>query len=686
MKRWVREEGRFFQTPFCHPISTDAGELRLEVSNLQRTIFMRSQNPAIPLTRRQNQILHLVQQGYSNKEVARVLNISEGTVKQHLFEIYRRLNVTNRTMAAEVGRNAEDGSLFLPQSGGRRGAISGKKKAMPPPLPAFPRFTAAIQPVTIVRVEIQSSETLVNTLGSHGFARFNHFFREICRQESQRFGGVLQGLPDGLLLLFGVPHLREDDCERAACCANRIFDRVQRIGRKELVTMEIPARVCVFTGELVTNSDGDKLTLHGAQLLHACPRLREHGQELATPWMDEATRNALVFLAGRYGQAYLSQRLAVDATPPAPVFPFRGRKTELATLHGYRDRLLQGNSQAAILLGEAGFGKTRLVEVLRQETTQGKHIRWLVGGCRPSGRHFPFHPLVPVLEQLAGATHPPSPLVSPLERLLAWTATLGEPLTSLGNALLAALEAPEGSTGSGVEASLIDAAAEFISKVVRLDPVRTILFLDNLQWADATTLALLPRLVEKFDGSFVWLLGAGRKAELRQLPTTARMQPVALSKLNARVIIDLLRSSLSHSSVSDEFLLRLSRWCRGVPLFAREMVQHLRQLTGESIETLPEERLFPPALQGLILERLHDAGIDWRTARAIAAMETVTENQLLALELHSDPGTTKVAMARLLQVGLVETSGLRSNPTLKFTNGMIRAAIWRTLPEGDRQS
>lgn len=49
------------------------------------------------LTDRQTEILHLVSQGYANKNIADMLNLSENTVKVHLREAYRTLGVTNRT-------------------------------------------------------------------------------------------------------------------------------------------------------------------------------------------------------------------------------------------------------------------------------------------------------------------------------------------------------------------------------------------------------------------------------------------------------------------------------------------------------------------------------------------------------------------------------------------------------------
>ena len=52
------------------------------------------------LTRRELEILQLVAEGHSNAELARMLWVTEQTVKFHLSNIYRKLNVANRTEAS----------------------------------------------------------------------------------------------------------------------------------------------------------------------------------------------------------------------------------------------------------------------------------------------------------------------------------------------------------------------------------------------------------------------------------------------------------------------------------------------------------------------------------------------------------------------------------------------------------
>jgi DNA-binding NarL/FixJ family response regulator len=67
------------------------------------------------LTRRELQILQLVAEGYSNAQLARMLWVTEQTVKFHLSNIYRKLGVANRT---EASRWAQLRGLLPPPANG----------------------------------------------------------------------------------------------------------------------------------------------------------------------------------------------------------------------------------------------------------------------------------------------------------------------------------------------------------------------------------------------------------------------------------------------------------------------------------------------------------------------------------------------------------------------------------------
>jgi two-component system, NarL family, nitrate/nitrite response regulator NarL len=69
------------------------------------------------LTQREHDILALLAEGRSNREIAQRLYLSEKTVKAHLAAIFRKLGVTNRTqaamMAVQMGVGPVPGALLV---------------------------------------------------------------------------------------------------------------------------------------------------------------------------------------------------------------------------------------------------------------------------------------------------------------------------------------------------------------------------------------------------------------------------------------------------------------------------------------------------------------------------------------------------------------------------------------------
>jgi len=81
------------------------GELWLSRSFMSRWIISTKRNGHMPksdngLTPKETEILQLIARGASNKDIARELFISSNTAKTHVYNIFKKINVTNRLQAA----------------------------------------------------------------------------------------------------------------------------------------------------------------------------------------------------------------------------------------------------------------------------------------------------------------------------------------------------------------------------------------------------------------------------------------------------------------------------------------------------------------------------------------------------------------------------------------------------------
>jgi DNA-binding CsgD family transcriptional regulator len=91
----------FFRGPGADFSEADRALLALLRPHLHQAYLdaERRRRPLPELTARHWQLLDLLAAGHTNAQIARRLGLSEGTVRTHLENVYRRLHVTNRTAA-----------------------------------------------------------------------------------------------------------------------------------------------------------------------------------------------------------------------------------------------------------------------------------------------------------------------------------------------------------------------------------------------------------------------------------------------------------------------------------------------------------------------------------------------------------------------------------------------------------
>ena len=156
------------------------------------------------LSKRQVQILNLIKEGKSNFEIGNTLTISEGTVKQHLFQLYKKLNVKNRTQALIKYQNSLTSSDSVTKNTKTK-VLNNKftwrlisSLSLVPELEKIDKNTSSI-----IKINNQ-----INQLKSEA--------ETIC----SIFDGNLITIPGvGIVMLFGFPQDHSDDCHRSVIAA-----------------------------------------------------------------------------------------------------------------------------------------------------------------------------------------------------------------------------------------------------------------------------------------------------------------------------------------------------------------------------------------------------------------------------------------------------------------------------------
>ena len=163
------------------------------------------------LTARQLQVISLVGQGLSNKEIANSLKISEGTVKQHIFAIFRVLNVSSRAKLAVLSQRIGITNNLKTKN------ITAQKEAS---LGYSWRLIVAVA-VSIAEVELTDAAAVIER------NNFLEAFRHSLDEMVFALDGNSMRLPDGgLLIWFGHPTSHIDDADRAVMLVQAIQNRL----------------------------------------------------------------------------------------------------------------------------------------------------------------------------------------------------------------------------------------------------------------------------------------------------------------------------------------------------------------------------------------------------------------------------------------------------------------------------
>ena len=287
----------------------------------------------------------------------------------------------------------------------------------------------------------------------------------------------------------------------------------------------------------------------------------------------------------------IAAALATDApshlpfpTPEAPALeqtsalPLVGREAERAALLAHLERAIGGQGTLVLIEGEAGVGKTRLLDAL----AEGADWRE-VPVCRGRGRELtgalPYGVLREALRQAL------TPLrISQILRLLepTWLQEASRVLPTLAERL-PALPPPPKLGPDQQRQRLVEGLYRLVLALGEVTP--HVLILDDLQWADESTLAVLHSLVQRLSESRVLIVGAYRSAEARARPELwealqaldrAGEHPrLLLARLTVEQTGELVRRGLGLIDQAPRFERRLYQETAGNPLFVLETLRAL---------------------------------------------------------------------------------------------------------------
>ncbi|MGC9332671.1 MAG: BTAD domain-containing putative transcriptional regulator, partial [Anaerolineae bacterium] len=395
--------------------------------------------------------------------------------------------------------------------------------------------------------------------------------------------------------------------------------------------------------------------------------------------------------------AALPRRPTVTLPPTLSLrLPFVGREREWTQLSGVLEQALDGRGRVVLVAGEPGIGKTRMLEELAGLAT-ARGARVAVGCCYEMEQNMAYAPIVEALRPLLTAL-PAGPPPCPPAQMAAVAELLPE-LRWMWPDLPAYQPLPPEAERTRLLTSLV----QVMRLCVQSEPL--VLLLDDLHWADPSSLQLVHYLARQCEEQPLLLVTAYRSTHLvsdhpltvlrQRLARQNRLLELPLTAFHEDEVVLLLRN-LGNRDAGDALARRLYRQTEGHPFFLAEVLQTLAQ-EGLEIGTvaegtgLDERWLLPPRVRLVTLGRLDRLAEDDRTmldhASVIGREFTLS---LLARFLDRPARTLAEQAERLCTRGFLrphqpERSLDQAGDKYEFGHDLLRRAAYEALSEPRRR-
>lgn len=514
---------------------------------------------------------------------------------------------------------------------------------------------------------------------------------EIVRQHG---GHLVQNYSGGLLAYFGYPQTIENAALYALQAAQALV---------AAMTQQVSVGVGVHSGLILTSPEARMpdaigttsgiairlrdLACAGEVVVSAETRRRTAGYfrfaDLMTASHQGLPKDIEVFrvvgVSGAKHRFAPAERITIGEAEVKHCFvaaeqltPFTGRERELAALLKAWAKAQRGEFRPLIIKGEAGIGKSRLVNTLAGQLSQGSRI--VKQRFFAETRHSSLHPVIAFYEDLCQIEAGDND-VTKLAKVKHMLQTRAPAFEQRGLPLLAHMlglaeevrPPPPVSSPEQLKAATVELLADLLHPLV--NPWTVLFVVEDMHWADASSLEALSILVNRRQAAPVLMLFTARPEWQSPWPDVDVMTLAPLPDGDVAGMVGALRADLAPQQ-----LRHIIAKAEGIPLFAEELAA---AHDGRPADDLPAN------LHDVLMARLDRVGPARALAQLAATIGREFDQALLARVADLTPQILDEAMGRLLASGLVQDV---ADGRWQFKHALLQEAVYRSQTRLARQA
>jgi class 3 adenylate cyclase/tetratricopeptide (TPR) repeat protein len=566
--------------------------------------------------------------------------------------------------------------------------------------------------ITVMFVDMVGSTAMAANIDAEDYHDFLNEYHSICEEVvSELEGQVSQYLGDGVMVYFGYPEAHEDDPRRATEAALRILERTSSLNGRLKLDLPTPPRfrIGIHTGIAVIGRMGSS---RERLALGETPNLAARLQQLAQPdtvVTSEATRSLIDGYFQLESLGYESVKgldepvklyrvlrstgaqTRVQAKGPS-LTPLVGRDREVAELAGLWQAVVDsGAAKTAVVFGEAGIGKSRLVQTLKKCAADQALV--LEGYCSPLHQNTVLRPIAQALETVArlGNAHEPQLKQILLESFLSEHGLSSDAIVLVASVL--SLPVPEDAaihllTPAVKRQKTMLALADTVRALAKKRPV--LFLIEDVHWADASTLDFLAAYTSAVGRDAVMLVITCRPecaADWAADAVTIRLQ--RLPQELAGLLVDRLTSGTQLPPGVRDRVVDLTD---GVPFYLEEVTKSVLEsvaLQGadDTHGSWPRmsEMLVPATVQDSLTARLDRLGDSKPVAQLAAILGREFSHDVLRAIALMDEVALNASIKHLTESGLLICEDRSGVVSYRFKHALLQETAYQSLLKSRRK-
>lgn len=539
-------------------------------------------------------------------------------------------------------------------------------------------------------------------------ASFYRISDEVVREYE---GHIDQVIGDGIVIYFGYLGSHEDEPVRAVRCALALQERFREF--TESNDQQLHVRIGVHRGRFAVGEQSERSDLPTSAVgaaSYVAARLQplaEIGDVVISDSLKRLVGHAFQLeplgvhtLKGidRAMEVYRVEAAAAVPVLQIPAVPMSGRQPEINRLMGLWERCLKSEGQFLSIVGEAGLGKTRLVKMLREDIDSNENTILEVY-CGVAQKNIPFAPFVQALRSRLALNDVAKE--EALRRLGRRLSDLGQPETRalrLMGSLLGLHDWTEqddpvevSETALAKRIATMNLMVEVLKALACQSPV--MLIVEDLHWADPSSLELLERWLEEMQAHRVFVVLTSRHQPPQSWQAKAGVHVLPLQRLAVEqaenLIFNCARGKLLPLSVQDQIIDK----AQGVPLFLIELTRMvveaepplLRELetTWEQITPVDLSSI-PDTVEDALTARLDQLGPSLPVLQLAATIGDQFSAQILNILVPKQGGEVHAALDKALAMAVINKESINAD-LYSFSHALVKEALYRMMPEVKRR-